>query len=138
MPSSPRSFRRRAARRCAALVVVGLLVPALAEPTAAAPAPHLPRAATAADDDRGVWQVQSVGGGLYEVRWTSPVQLPMSSDRPPITSGTTDGIGVASLGADGSTVSATVAADSAPDPATLDVVLSGDRLDETGRDPIAG
>ena len=92
---------------------------------------------TGPDDDRGAWRVEQAGGGFYEVSWTSPTRLPLTSDRPTIISETLGHVGVASVGADGRTVTATMSADTAPNPDTLDVLLSGDRLDEAGRDHTA-
>ena len=60
-------------------------------------------------------------------------RLPVTSDRATIV---LDGvpIGVPLLRADGRTVVTTVRADERPDPADLDVLLSGDRLDHAGLD----
>lgn len=87
----------------------------------------------AAPSDAG-WRVVPLGGGSYEVSWTSPTDLPIGSDRPTITG---DGLsfGAPTVGADGRTVTAVVTASSAPTIGDLDVVLSGDRLDEPGFDP---
>jgi hypothetical protein len=81
--------------------------------------------------------VVAVGNGSYRVSWTSPKDLPVGSDRPTITG---DGLafGAPTIGADGRSVTALVTADTAPTPGELDVVLSGDRLDEPGFDPSVG
>jgi hypothetical protein len=123
-----------------ALIVVGLLASALAGAAAATAkaAPPVPRDVPGPDDDRGTWRVEQVGGGFYEVSWTSPTRLPLTSDRPRILSDTVGLVGVASVGADGRTVTATMSASRPPDPDTLDVLLSGDRLDEAGRDHTGG
>ncbi|MDZ5622510.1 hypothetical protein SFC88_16825 [Nocardioides sp. HM23] len=78
-----------------------------------------------------------MGNGSFQVSWTSPRDLPTGSDRPTITG---DGLafGAPTVEADGRTVTALVTADRAPLPAELDVVLSGDRLDEAGFDPSTG
>ncbi len=82
------------------------------------------------------WEVTDLGGGRFDVSWTSPTDLPMSSDRPTITGSGLD-FGAPTIEDDGRTVRALVTTDDAPDPADLDVVLSGDRLDEAGFDPAA-
>ncbi len=61
----------------------------------------------------------------------------MGSDRPTIT-GAGLSFGAPTLAADGRTVTALVTTAAAPVPSELDVVLSGDRLDEPGFDPSAG
>ena len=65
--------------------------------------------------------------------WRSPKRLPVTSDRATIVG---DGValGVPLLRADGRTVVTTVVASERPDPAELDVLLSGDRLDHPGVD----
>ncbi len=130
-----RAHKTTVSRRVA-VVVVGSLASGLAGATAATAgaAPLVPRDVTAPGDDRGTWRVEQAGGGFYEVSWTSPTQLPMTSDRPRITSDTDGPVGVASVGADGRTVTVTMSAAHPPNPDTLDVLLSGDRLDEAGRD----
>jgi dienelactone hydrolase len=115
---------------------VGLLASGLADVTAATAgaAPLVARVVTRPDDDRGTWRVEQAGGGFYEVSWRSPTRLPLTSDRPRILSDTVGLVGVASVGADGRTLSVTMSAARPPHPDTLDVLLSGDRLDEAGRD----
>jgi hypothetical protein len=81
--------------------------------------------------------VQSLGQGRYAVSWTSRRTLPLTSDRPTIVGGGLS-FGAPTIGADGRTVTAVVTADHAPAPGDLDVVLSGDRLDEAGFDPGVG
>ncbi len=78
-----------------------------------------------------------MGNGSYRVSWTSPSDLPIGSDRPTITG---DGLafGAPTIRADGRTVTAVVTSSSAPVASELDVVLSGDRLDEPGFDPSTG
>ncbi len=102
----------------------------LTGPTGPADASPVP---SAAPDDPG-WRVVALGNGSYEVSWTSPRDLPIRSDRPTIAG---DGLsfGAPTVGADGRTVTAVVTAASAPVVSELDVVLSGDRLDEPGFDP---
>ncbi len=91
---------------------------------------------TSAPDDPG-WRVVEVGNGSYQVSWTAPRDLPVRSDRPTIT-GEGLSFGAPTIAADARTVTAVVTSDSAPVPSELDVVLSGDRLDEPGFDPSAG
>ncbi|GAA3822900.1 hypothetical protein [Nocardioides panacisoli] len=122
-----------ASRRAgAALVLAAALGLTLAISPDASAGPAVP---TAKPHDPA-WQVTDLGHGRYQVSWTSPKVLPTTSDRPTITG---DGLafGTPTVGADGRTVSAVVTAPSAPSPADLDVVLSGDRLDEPGFDPDA-
>ncbi len=91
---------------------------------------------SSAPDDPG-WRVIAIGDGSYRVSWTAGQDLPTGSDRPTITG---DGLmfGAPTIGDDGRTVTALVTAASAPVPGELDVVLSGDRLDEPGFDPSSG
>jgi hypothetical protein len=92
--------------------------------------------ARAAEPDPA-WEVVAVGDGSYEVSWTSDEPLPTTSDRPTIVG---EGLefGPPTVDADGRTVTAVVTADAAPAARDLDVLLSGDRLDEPGFDPSAG
>ncbi len=123
----------------AALVLA--LVPD-AGPSAAVPsvlrtevAPGAPAAADPGDPgDPGRWQVDDLGSGRYRVSWTSPVDLPLRSDRPTVV-GDDLTFGPPTTGGDRRTVESVVTSTVAPDPADLDVVLSGDRLDEPGLDP---
>ncbi|WP_395659517.1 hypothetical protein [Nocardioides sp.] len=100
-----------------------------AAPSAAPSAAHAPPG-----DDRGVWQVEDLGGGRYQVSWRSPNRFPLTSDRPTIVGPASLDIGTPTVAEDGRTVSAVVAAATRPDVADLDVLLSGDRLDERGQD----
>ncbi|WP_137295513.1 hypothetical protein [Nocardioides dongxiaopingii] len=112
--------------------------PASASPTLATTASAAPASATpAAEPDEGEvgeWGVTALGDGRFTVSWTAPDVLPLNSDRPTI-SGAGLTFGPTTTAADGRTVRAVVTAEAAPDPADLDVVLSGDRLDEAGSDP---
>ncbi|MEP9363621.1 hypothetical protein ABLE68_11700 [Nocardioides sp. CN2-186] len=106
-------------------------------PTTVAAAPAHPGAAAsviAVKGDRGAWQVQSLGSGRYAVSWTSPTRFPLTSDRPTIVGPAGLALGAPTIGADGRTVSAVVTSTTRPDPAELDVLLSGDRLDTSGDD----
>jgi len=101
------------------------------------PAGAAPGAASAAAPDDHGWRVVDTGNGSYQVSWTAPQDLRVGSDRPTITG---DGLsfGAPTIEPDGRTVTAVVTSDAAPVPGELDVVLSGDRLDEPGFDPSAG
>ena len=120
-------------------VLAAAVVAALALTSPATAAPPVPSAgpsagpAPAAADDRGAWRVDDLGDGRFAVRWTSPADLPVRSDRPTIT-GAGLAFGPSTTGDDGRTVQAVVTAPAAPAPADLDVQLSGDRLDEPGSD----
>lgn len=80
--------------------------------------------------DAGRWQVEPLSGDRYVVRWTSPKSLPMTSDRPTIR-GAGLSFGPATVRDDGRTIEAVVVSASVPDPAMLDVALSGDHLEES-------
>ena len=87
-----------------------------------------------AKGDVGTWQVTSLGEGRYDVAWRSPSRFPITSDRPTITGPSGLLVGPPTVAADGRTVHAVVTSAQRPDPAELDVVLSGDRLDQAGDD----
>ncbi|HWJ82178.1 MAG TPA: hypothetical protein VNS55_08070 [Nocardioides sp.] len=120
----PRASRLRHTVVAVVAASAALIVPA---PTGAAPVPTVQR-------DDPAWQVDALGDGRYQVSWTSPRELPTTSDRPTITGGDL-AFGPPTIAPDGRTVTAVVTADSPPAPADLDVVLSGDRIDEPGFDP---
>lgn len=131
-----------------ALAATALLTPALALPggvaTAAAPAtpaalgshprvvhqPNIEVAAAAPDDTRGQWRVETLGDGRWTVTWVSPVPLPITNARPELI---VDGsvLGAPQLAADGRTLTLEVTAAERPQPADLDVLLSGELLDST-------
>ena len=127
------SRRRRGHRRTLLAAALVSMLGISMTPGSAAPPDRDPGAGTARVATTGQWQVTRTGAGSYEVSWRSPRRLPVTSDRPTIV---LDGlpIGVPVLSADGRTVSTTVRAAERPDPARLDVVLSGDRLDHAGLD----
>ena len=79
------------------------------------------------------WRVTDLGGGRFAVAWTSPDPLPLTSDRPTVVGDGLD-LGPTTIAADRRTVESVVTGVEAPDPAELDVLLSGDRLDERGTD----
>ncbi|CAM3237167.1 hypothetical protein NODU109028_05625 [Nocardioides dubius] len=107
----------------AALLTLGGLSPASAEPD---------NEPAGAESPRGTWQVQQTAGGQL-ITWTSPSELPMGADRPSIVDAAGQPLGAASVDATARVVSVEVTG-AAPDVATLDVVLSGDRLDVEGDD----
>ncbi|WP_183095983.1 hypothetical protein [Nocardioides stalactiti] len=133
----PSRARVRRARSLLALTVCAataltVSLPASSPARAAANAPSR-AAATAGPGDRDDWRVVDLGNGSYQVSWTSPKDLPLTSDRPTITG---DGLSFSAptVGSDGRTVTAVVTSATKPVTDDLDVVLSGDRLDEAGSD----
>jgi len=119
-----------------AALVGSLSLAAVPSSSGASPAPPGSERTTA-QSTSGTWKVTRTGAGTYQVSWRSPRRLPVTSDRATIV---LDGvpIGVPLLRADGRTVVTTVRADARPDPADLDVLLSGDRLDHAGLDETGG
>lgn len=87
--------------------------------------------------EAGEWTVTEVGQHAYRLRWRSAQPLPMTADRPVIVSGD-EPAGFTVALPDGHTVQTIVRTANPPDPAGFDVLLSGDRLDETGRDNRSG
>ncbi len=124
----PRVTTSRVLAAALAAALALTVAPASAAPPTPAAAP-----AAAADDDRGTWAVDDLGDGRFAVAWTSPTDLPVRSDRPTI-GGAGLAFGPSTTAADRRTVRAVVTARTTPAPADLDVVLSGDRLDEPGLD----
>lgn len=124
------SFRAIAltVRRTVLVVALGA-APLLATTGTAAPA-------GAAEPGGPAWEVVDHGDGSYEVSWTASRPFPTTSDRPTIVGDGLD-FGPPTVSADGRTVTASVTAATAPEADDLDVVLSGDRLDEPGFDPSA-
>lgn len=115
-----------------ATVVVSLMVAAAPVGAVAASSPGPSAKPGASGGAAGTWQVRSMGGDQYAVSWTSPTRFPMTSDRPTIV-----GLGEAvtsapTVAADGRTVRVLTTAPQRPDPADLDVVLSGVVLDRAG------
>lgn len=123
---------QRPTRRAAA-ALAAILLPLTAAAVVPAPTAAAPPAPTATSADRGAWQVSRVDAVTWRVAWTAPGRLPLGSDRPTL-AGAGLGFGAPTVSADGRTVSATVRSAQRPDPADLDVLLSGDRLDESGLD----
>lgn len=95
----------------------------------AGPAPR-----TAEGSSLGTWSVTPAGTDTWQVAWTSPDPLAVGGDHPRILEGATD-LGRTALSEDSRTVSVTVVAADRPEPASLDVVLSGRTLDEPA-DPV--
>ncbi len=124
------------ARRVVSLLVcavVGLGVPALGSSAGALDPGGTGVVTTAPRPAPGTWRVDRVAADSYRLVWRAPRRLPLTSDRPVVT---LDGrvLGAPSLGRDGRTLSLVVRSADRPDPARLDVVLSGDRLDVAGHD----
>ncbi|GAA1165512.1 hypothetical protein GCM10009606_48670 [Nocardioides aquiterrae] len=125
------------ARRRTGAVLVAVAAILTTTVTTAAVTGGTPAVAAAAPvkaTDRGAWQVRWLGGDRYDVSWRSPSRLPMTGDRPTIVGPAGLRIGPPTIAADGRTVHAVVGADTRPDAADLDVLLSGDRLDARGDD----
>ena len=124
----------------AALIAAGT---ATATTGAVSAAPHSPQHASvlSGSADLGHWRVLALGQDRYQVSWTSPTRFPLTSDRPTITGPQGALVGVSTIADDGRTVSTVLTSASRPTPATLAVLLSGDRLDVAGNDlqrPAAG
>ncbi len=102
------------------LLVTGLMVPAAGSPS------------TPTSPDDG-WRVATSRDGLSTLTWTAPHRLPITSDRPEVVDARGRSLGAAVVAEDGRSVQVTVTG-AVPDPSTLDVVLSGDRIDEPGTD----
>lgn len=120
-----------------ALTAAVLVLPLTAAAGATAPSRATAPAASASVEpaaQRGTWTVAQTGPQRYVVSWTSPVRLPVTSDRPLIVSTAVSGAGGAiaapTVSADGRTVSSVVSSARAPQPGELDVVLSGRILDD--------
>ncbi|WP_296605354.1 hypothetical protein [Nocardioides sp.] len=123
--------RRIAVAALAALAATTLTTGAVSASPGATPAGVGERVGAT---DVGTWTVQDLGQGRYVVAWRSPTRFPMTSDRPTIIGPADAQVGTPELDADGRTVRAVVTAERRPDPATYDVLLSGDRLDTRGDD----
>lgn len=116
-------------------LVLGPLGPAQADPDDPAGGPG--GGAPGSGSPETGWQVSQVAPDRYRVSWTAAEPLPMTSDRPVIA---LDGVTVpgALVESDGRTVAVELTADSPPQAEALDVLLSGDRLDEPGQDGARG
>lgn len=110
-----------------------MAVSVTAVPAMASPAPSAPPQPTG--KRVGSWKVQKLSAGLWKVSWRSPHRLPTTSDRPTIVRDAAP-IGTPIV-ADDRVVSTVVRSAKAPDPARLDVMLSGDRLSTQGQDVAA-
>ncbi|GAA1477473.1 hypothetical protein GCM10009623_19190 [Nocardioides aestuarii] len=128
----PRSRTVRPVRAALATVLTAALALSAA-PATAAPGAGARPSTSVPGGDVGRWKVRAAGPGEWVVTWRSPARLPVTSDRPTIVHGGT-ALGVPTVRADGRTVTTSVASPTRPDPAALDVVLSGDRLDVAGSD----
>ena len=109
----------------AAAILTASVAPATAAPS---PAPR-PESRVASNG----WSVIPLSDGVYRVSWRSPRAFPLTGDRPTIVK---DGVplGIPRFKKDKRTVRVDVVATEAPNPADLDVMLRGDRLDEPGND----
>lgn len=123
-----RGMIRPMPRRTKAAVATLALSATLVSAAGAGSAPG--EAGSAVASGAGVWEVRQLAARQYVVAWTSPTRLPVASDRPTVVGPSGWTIGTATVDADGRTVRARVDAPSRPDPARLDVVLSGARLDD--------
>ena len=130
----PAHSRRRRLPGLLATVLVGALgLAATPAASVADPVPPDRQEGASPARDRSRWQVVRTGPDTYQVSWRSPRRLPVTSDRATIVADGTP-LGVPVLRGDGRTVVTTVLAAERPDPADLDVLLSGDRLDQPGLD----
>ncbi len=120
--------------RLLGVLLAAALAVTVAPATPSSAAPTAGRVAAPSGTDVGRWDVAPLGEGRYRVSWTSPTDLQLNSDRPTI-GGAGLRFGPSTVAGDARTVEAVVTAVRPPDPADLDVVLSGDRLDESGDDP---
>ena len=120
------------------MLAAAAVVASLAVPLATVPAGSRPAAATLHRPphraaDRGTWRVTRVDKAPGE--WPGARRSRSPSPR---TARASSRAGrswrLTIIGSDGRTVEVTVRSDVAPDPADLDVVLSGDRLDVVGSD----
>jgi len=82
------------------------------------------------DGGSGEWSVVRVGDRSYEISWASPERLPVTDDRPEITLGGVT-VGATTVARNGRTVTVPLVASSPPRVGDLDVVLSGEVLDES-------
>lgn len=143
MSSLPSSSARRVRAALGAVLATASLATASLATVSVATAVGVPSesAATRLGAPVGQWRISPLDDGTWQVTWTSPVRLPIGSDRPRIVLRGADAdarIGTASLDAAGRRVTATVAGVGRPAIGDLDVVLSGDRLDATGDDLAVG
>jgi dienelactone hydrolase len=137
MPLHSRVLAGLLAPALAALVLPALVGPAAASPASSTEAGPPASAAAAAV---GTWSVEAAGEGVWNISWRAPERLPVTSDRPTVTAEPGNQgpdrpleVGMATVDPDGRTVTVAVTSPEPPDAATLDVVLSGQPLD----DPVA-
>ena len=132
------SVRRHRSTRTVLVAALTAALALTAGPAPASPDRVDPDGAASSSDGSSVgrWQVRAAGPGSWVVTWRSPTRLPVTSDRPTVVQDGTP-IGVPVVRGDGRTVVTSVTSPTRPAPADLDVVLSGDRLDEPGSDTAA-
>ena len=143
-------MHRRLIPALGALLLSPMLVPVLAAaPVSAAPATEPPAVELAEPlavepgepaqpaDDVGRWSITATGPDTWTVAWRAPDRLPITSDRPTIVAAeglpglpTGAPLGVPTVAEDGRTVEVAVVSAEPPSPESLDVVLSGEVLDE--------
>lgn len=120
---------RRASVACLALVVnisVGIaMTPDVAPATGGAPSPGL---TIRLDPVRGTWSVAQVAPNTYRLTWRSPVDLPVTSDRPQVRLAG-ELLPPPALRPDGRRLTVVVTSPTEPRIADLEVSLSGQVLD---------
>ncbi|MBZ5738663.1 hypothetical protein [Nocardioides mangrovi] len=122
---------RRTSGWFAAAALLSLAATSLTTGVVLAAPEHAPAPTAAVAGAHGTWRVQSAGGDQYVVTWTSPTRFPMTSDRPTIVGLDADAVtSTPTIEPDGRTVRVVTTSKHRPDPADLDVLLSGVRLDE--------
>ena len=120
---------RRASVACLALVVnisVGIaMTPDVAPATGGAPSPGL---TIRLDPVRGTWSIAQVAPDAYRLTWRSPVDLPVTSDRPQVRLAG-ELLPPPALRPDGRRLTVVVTSPTEPRIADLEVSLSGQVLD---------
>ena len=128
---------RRARRRLAGAALAAALALPLAGglPVAtSAPPGSQPGPGASAEPAGTGWRVDRLGTGRWQATWRAGSPLPVAGDRPVVVSQDAAAVvGETAVLGDGRAVRALVLG-ARPDPARLDVLLSGDRLDEPGDD----
>jgi dienelactone hydrolase len=117
---------------CLATISGGILS---ATPSQAQLTSHSPPAQIVTTATTG-WRITPVGPDWYQISWTSQQRLPIRNDRPQVVWRGVSLPGV-TISKDGQTVVAKVRAKTKPRLRDLDVLFTGDRLDEPGLDRLA-
>jgi hypothetical protein len=129
------------ARATSTLAAMALPLTLVLAPPASAgttvPATVTPVAVDDTEGDIGSWSVAATGTDTWTVSWRAPERLPVAADRPVIVAAEDVGgveagtpLGVPTVAEDGRTVEVAVTSTEEPAPDALDVVLSGEVLDE--------